>query len=188
MPREEIARASIEKNGKIIVADDLREGVAIANELAPEHLELCVRDPFALLGAVKNAGKAAMVHLELIEGLSGKEIAVDAIHALTRADGIISTRAAQIKRARQLGLATIQRCFLLDSRSVRSLQAQAAQGKPDYVEILPGVIPRVIAELAHGMNTPLIAGGLIKTKEEVVAALGAGAVAVSTTAESVWAL
>lgn len=56
LPREEIARASIEKNGKIIVADDLREGVAIANELAPEHLELCVRDPFALLGAVKNAG------------------------------------------------------------------------------------------------------------------------------------
>ena len=142
----------------------------------------------ALVDAVKNAGKAAMVHLELIEGLSGKEIAVDAIHALTRADGIISTRAAQIKRARQLGLATIQRGFLLDSRSVRSLQAQAAQGKPDYVEILPGVIPRVIAELAHGMNTPLIAGGLIKTKEEVVAALGGGGVAVSTTAESVWAL
>ena len=56
LPREEIARASIEKNGKIIVADDLREGVAIANELAPEHLDLCVRDPFALLGAVKNAG------------------------------------------------------------------------------------------------------------------------------------
>ena len=56
LPREEIARASIEKNGKIIVADDLREGVAIANELAPEHLELCVCDPFALLGAVKNAG------------------------------------------------------------------------------------------------------------------------------------
>ena len=56
LPREEIARASIEQNGKIIVADDLREGVAIANELAPEHLELCVRDPFALLGAVKNAG------------------------------------------------------------------------------------------------------------------------------------
>ena len=56
LPREEIARASIENNGKIIVADDLREGVAIANELAPEHLELCVRDPFALLGAVKNAG------------------------------------------------------------------------------------------------------------------------------------
>lgn len=85
----------------------------------------------AMVDAVKGAGKAAMVHLDLIEGLSGREIAVDAIHAMTRADGIISTRAAQIKRARQLGLTTIQRGFLLDSRSVRSLQAQAAQGRPD---------------------------------------------------------
>ena len=56
LPRADIARASIEQNGKIIVADDLLEGVEIANELAPEHLELCVSDPFALLGAVKNAG------------------------------------------------------------------------------------------------------------------------------------
>ena len=184
------------------IAEKLNEHPVIAAVAEPERLPAALASDCgvvfllsgdilsigALVDAVKNAGKAAMVHLELIEGLSGKEIAVDAIHALTRADGIISTRAAQIKRARQLGLATIQRGFLLDSRSVRSLQAQAAQGKPDYVEILPGVIPRVIAELAHGMNTPLIAGGLIKTKEEVVAALGAGAVAVSTTAESVWAL
>ena len=184
------------------IAEKLNENPVIAAVAEPERLPAALASDCgvvfllsgdilsigALVDAVKNAGKAAMVHLELIEGLSGKEIAVDAIHALTRADGIISTRAAQIKRARQLGLATIQRGFLLDSRSVRSLQAQAAQGKPDYVEILPGVIPRVIAELAHGMNTPLIAGGLIKTKEEVVAALGAGAVAVSTTAESVWAL
>lgn len=142
----------------------------------------------AMVDAVKGAGKAAMVHLDLIEGLSGREIAVDAIHAMTRADGIISTRAAQIKRARQLGLTTIQRGFLLDSRSVRSLQAQAAQGRPDYVEILPGLIPRVIGELSRSMNAPIIAGGLIKSKEEVVAALSAGAVAVSTTAEAVWAL
>ena len=176
------------------IAEKLNENPVIAAVAEPERLPAALASDCgvvfllsgdilsigALVDAVKNAGKAAMVHLELIEGLSGKEIAVDAIHALTRA--------AQIKRARQLGLATIQRGFLLDSRSVRSLQAQAAQGKPDYVEILPGVIPRVIAELAHGMNTPLIAGGLIKTKEEVVAALGAGAVAVSTTAESVWAL
>lgn len=56
LPREEIARASIENNGKIIVAADLSEGIAIANEIAPEHLELCVEDPFAWLGKVRNAG------------------------------------------------------------------------------------------------------------------------------------
>ncbi|MBE6935553.1 MAG: histidinol dehydrogenase [Ruminococcaceae bacterium] len=56
LPREEIARASIEANGKIIVAADLMEGVEIANEIAPEHLEICVDEPFVYLDAIKNAG------------------------------------------------------------------------------------------------------------------------------------
>ena len=56
LPREEIARASIENNGKIIVADSLTDGIAIANEIAPEHLELMVDDPFAYLDAIKHAG------------------------------------------------------------------------------------------------------------------------------------
>lgn len=56
LPREEIARASIENNGKIIVASSLEQAVEVSNELAPEHLELAVSDPFALLPKVKNAG------------------------------------------------------------------------------------------------------------------------------------
>ena len=56
LPREDIARTSIEKNGNIIVASDLSEGIDIANAIAPEHLELCVADPFAMLARVKNAG------------------------------------------------------------------------------------------------------------------------------------
>ena len=56
LAREEIARASIENNGKIIVADDLSAALDIANEIAPEHLELCVDEPFAWLGRVKHAG------------------------------------------------------------------------------------------------------------------------------------
>ena len=60
LPREEIARASIENNGKIIVADSLMAGIEIANEIAPEHLELMVEDPFAYLDAVRNAGSIFM--------------------------------------------------------------------------------------------------------------------------------
>ena len=56
LEREEIARASIERNGKIIIAGDLEQAVEIANEIAPEHLELCVEDPFRLFGKVRNAG------------------------------------------------------------------------------------------------------------------------------------
>ncbi len=56
LPRVEIARASVEKNGKIIIVNNLTEAVKISNLIAPEHLELCVDDPFSLLSLVKNAG------------------------------------------------------------------------------------------------------------------------------------
>ncbi len=60
LERQEIARASIDNNGKIIVAETLTQGIDIANELAPEHLELCVDNPFDLLDSVKNAGSIFM--------------------------------------------------------------------------------------------------------------------------------
>ncbi|MCI5683346.1 MAG: histidinol dehydrogenase [Clostridiales bacterium] len=56
LEREEIARASIENNGKIIVAEDFDKVIEISNEIAPEHLELCVDEPFDMLEKVKNAG------------------------------------------------------------------------------------------------------------------------------------
>ncbi len=56
LPRKEIARKSIDDNGKIIVAEDLSQAIEIANEIAPEHLELCVDEPFAYLEQVKHAG------------------------------------------------------------------------------------------------------------------------------------
>ena len=56
LAREEIARASIENNGKIIVAEDLKAAIAIANEIAPEHLELCLDDPFDHLAEIRHAG------------------------------------------------------------------------------------------------------------------------------------
>ena len=54
--REEIARASVDHNGKIIVTDDLDAAVEVANAIAPEHLELCVEEPFAYLERIRNAG------------------------------------------------------------------------------------------------------------------------------------
>ena len=56
LEREEIARASIDHNGKIIVAPDLRKAIDIANEIAPEHLELCVDNPFDYLDSIRHAG------------------------------------------------------------------------------------------------------------------------------------
>ena len=56
LPRAEIARASIDTYGKIILADSMMQAVAISNEIAPEHLEICVDDPFAYLAEIRHAG------------------------------------------------------------------------------------------------------------------------------------
>ena len=60
LEREEIARAYIEKNGKIIVAENLETAVEISNEIAPEHLELCVDNPFDYLDSIRHAGSIFM--------------------------------------------------------------------------------------------------------------------------------
>ena len=60
LERAEIARASIDNNGKIIVADDLTQAIDIANEIAPEHLELCLDNPFDYLDSIRHAGSVFM--------------------------------------------------------------------------------------------------------------------------------
>lgn len=139
-----------------------------------------------LVQRVKAAGKVALVHADLVEGLGNREIAVDALKALCGPDGIISTRPPLVRRARHLKLITVQRAFILDSMSISSLAGQLSVGKPDFIEVLPGIMPRVITEISERYVTPVIAGGLIKYKDDVLAALRAGAAAVSTTCHAVW--
>ncbi len=132
--------------------------------------------------------KRAIVHADLVSGLSSREIAADFIAKNTGADGIISTKPSVIRRAHELGLFTIQRFFLLDSMALNNLRQQAAQTRPDVVEVLPAGLTKVIRLLRREVGKNLIAGGLILDKDDVIAALGAGAAAVSTTNPLLWNL
>ncbi len=139
-----------------------------------------------IVDTVKEAGKIAMVHVDLIGGLAAKEIVVDYMKNHTRADGIISTKPALIKRAGELGLYTVLRLFLIDSMALENVHRQQQAVRPDYIEILPGVMPKIIRQICENTSTSIIAGGLIRTKEDVMEALEAGAVAVSATNMEVW--
>ena len=77
-----------------------------------------------LVHRIHDAGKLAVVHIDLVDGLSSREIAVDSLNALCHPDGIISTRPTLIRRARHRGLLTVQRAFILDSLSLTSLSGQ----------------------------------------------------------------
>ncbi len=139
---------------------------------------------------IKLHGKIAMVHMDLISGLSSKEAAVDFIHEQTEADGIISTKSFLVEYAKELSMYTVLRFFVMDSLALKYIKNLENQVKimPDFIEVLPGVMPKVIQKICKESTIPMIAGGLIEDKEDVMGALKAGAVAVSTTNQSVWEL
>ena len=135
---------------------------------------------------VKSAGKLAMVHVDLIDGLSPRDIAIDFIAKYTNADGIISTKANLVRHAKACGLFTVQRFFVLDSISLANIGKQLPLENADLIEILPGVMPKIISQLSESTGKPIIAGGLISDKEDIISALEAGAVAISSTNEKIW--
>lgn len=140
----------------------------------------------SIVDYIKKNGKLAIVHLDLITGLGSKDVAVEFIHKYTGADGVISTRPSLIKKARELGMMTVLRFFLLDSLSIDNLERQLSAINSDFIEILPGVMPKVTQRICKKAKMPVIAGGLISDKEDVMGALNAGATAVSSSNPKVW--
>lgn len=141
-----------------------------------------------IVTAIKVSGKMAMVHLDLIQGLSSKEIAVDFLKKYTEADGIITTKPALIKRARELDLYTILRLFVIDSMAYETIDRQIKSARPDFIEILPAMMPKVVRKIVRLSPIPVIAGGLVSDKEDVLALLDAGVMSISSTNEDVWFL
>jgi len=134
-----------------------------------------------IISRLKASGKVVLVHLDLIEGLNSKDVAVDFLIRNTQADGILSTKANLIKYAKGQGLLTVQRFFVLDSMALLNIEKQFPLIYADAIEILPGLMPKVIRRLSGLIDKPIIAGGLISDREDILAALNAGAAAISTT-------
>ena len=97
-----------------------------------------------LVDQEKNSGKIAIVHVDLIQGLSSKEVAMDFIHQNTRADGIISTKAPLVRHAMDLGMIGGQRTFLIDSMALETTKKQLLTFQPDFMELMPGVMPKIL--------------------------------------------
>lgn len=139
------------------------------------------------LAKVKKAQpeKKVFVHIDMAEGIGKDGAGVEYLGKIG-VDGIISTRSNLIRYAKDAGLATVQRFFIVDSHSVEIAFDTVRTSKPDMIEIMPGVLPRQIEAFSDGIGIPLIAGGLIETKNDVIAALSAGASAISTSRRELW--
>lgn len=190
------------KTPKISFREVLEDTPIIASVKNMEGLEKCldsdIQVVFILFGdicniasivkKIKDAGKIAMIHLDLISGISGKEVALDFIKEYTQADGIITTKSTLIKYAKQLGLYTVLRFFVMDSMALANIEKQVGCIQPDVIEILPGIMPGIIKKVNKISKVPVIAGGLIASKEDVMTALDSGAISISATSYDIWFL
>lgn len=140
----------------------------------------------SLVKMIKGEGKKVLLHADLVQGLKNDEFAAQYLAQDIKPDGIISTRRTVLMTARKSNLITIQRLFLLDSIALESSYQMLKTIQPDCVEILPGIIPHIIKEVYEETKIPIIAGGLIRTEEEVDAAISAGAIAVTTSDRQLW--
>lgn len=141
-----------------------------------------------MLETLRKAGKQIFVHMDLIEGIGSDTAGVRYLARNWKIDGLISTRISLLRSAAEEGLCTVQRMFILDSASLASGISLVREARPDMVEIMPGLLNKAISLFSKESHRPVIAGGMITEKKEVLSALASGALAVSTSCEELWNL
>lgn len=136
----------------------------------------------------KQHGKKMIYHVDLIHGIKNDEFATEYICQEFKPFGLISTKSSVIQKAKQKGVIAVQRMFLIDSHAIEKSLKLIQKTQPDYLEVLPGAMPKMIAEIKERVHIPIFAGGLIRTVEDVNTALDAGASAITTSKRELWDL
>ncbi|MGM0846680.1 MAG: glycerol-3-phosphate responsive antiterminator [Bacillota bacterium] len=134
----------------------------------------------------KENNRKMFLHLDLIQGLKGDEYGAQYVCQEIKPYGIISTKGKAIQQAKKKGVVAIQRAFVLDSSAMERSMELVKHSNPDYIELLPGVIPKVIKTIKTETGKPVFAGGLIDTVNEVEEAIEAGASAITTSNRELW--
>lgn len=137
---------------------------------------------------LKEANKSTFIHLDFIDGLTNSRNAIQYIAREWRPLGIVTTKSNLIKYAKEENLATIQRIFVIDKNALAKGVEIANSVRPDAIEILPGLMPKIIDQITKQTHLPVIAGGLISDKQEIMNGLKAGALAISSGDPSLWNL
>lgn len=175
----------------IIAAVNNIEKLDLAIKSPSEIIFLLTGDIYNLKDTIDRVKKAHMdiyVHIDLIEGFSKDKIALKYISEKMKPDGIITTKSNLIKKAKNMNICAIQRLFLLDSLSLDTGIHSIYSTKPDAIEVMPGLMPKIINKIHNQTRTPVIAGGLISNKHDVIDCLKSGAVGISTSKEKIWCM
>jgi glycerol uptake operon antiterminator len=171
-----IAAIRCDKDLRIVLKNDIKIVFVLYGSIV-DIREICDK--------LKEEGKIVFIHIDMIEGLKGDSKGVEYIKKM-EPNGIISTKLSNIKCAMNLGLYTIQRIFIIDSQSLQTGITNIHTIKPNAVEVMPGIASKLIKIIQKDVKIPIIAGGLICEKKDIIDALAAGAVAISTSNKELW--
>jgi glycerol uptake operon antiterminator len=162
---------------------------ALEAALAGDHPAIFVLggDIFKVLGRIGSQSRRPRIYVnvDLVGGIAADASGLRFLSR--RVEGIISTHRHVIELAKTSGLITIQRLFAIDSAAVERGLKLIRRAEPQFVEILPALAYCEIAEqYSEVLDLPVLAGGLLKSPEDISAILKAGAVGVSTSHQGLW--
>lgn len=107
---------------------------------------------------ITSRNKIGIIHIDLVEGFTNKEIVVKYIKEETKFSGIISTKPQVVKLAKKYNLLGVQRVFIFDTLSLNNVKSHMIS-ECDAIEVLPGIIPKVIEIISKYSSKPVVAGG-----------------------------
>lgn len=134
----------------------------------------------------KKHEKFVILHFDLIEGISKDIHGLKWLVDNTEIDAISTTRTSLLKHIKSYGLLAAQQMFLLDNHSLTTGLNLLNKFKPDFLVVMPGLMPGIIEEISTQIKCPLIVGGLVNEISQVTQVLDAGATAVTTSAKELW--
>lgn len=154
-----------------------------------ERINLMTGDISQLANVVERVhavDKKLYVHIEMVNGISKDSSGIQYLAKAFKIDGIVSTKSNAIASAKQAGIGTTQRIFAIDTAAIETAHKMFHSSKPDEVELMPGLMPRIITEIRSQWDKKLIVGGLICSREEIQLAFEHGADYVSLSNSSLW--
>ncbi len=127
-----------------------------------------------------------LVHIDLVAGLEANEAGLELLADMGNIDGIVTVHHQLTKAAKRLGLLSIVRMFLSDSRALERGLLVAEKSRADVIEILPAAAAVKVAYELRSCSIPHISGGLCRTEDDIREALDCGSLAVTSTRPELW--
>lgn len=180
----------IDRNPIIAAVSDL-DNLDIALNSPCEIIFLLTGNIFNLKeisNKVRLKEKSLFIHIDSIDGFSKDTWGLEYIIKNIYPDGIITEKDNLIKLSKSMGVFTIQRIFIMDSNSLKNAIESIKKTRPNVIEILPGIMPKIIEKIKKDIKLPIISSGLISDKEDLEAVLHAGAIAISSSKKSIWSI